>query len=281
MSDKVPDSAALHRRAYNQDGYFTSAQAREVGFSRQLLAHHLGAGRYKRVRRGLYRLTGFPGSSNEEVRAKWMAVGTDRALVSHESALELHGLSDVLPNAVHLLVGRSDRGVKPPAGVVIHTTSAPWGPGDVTTIEGIRVTTPVRAILDAAGAGTAPEQVATAVRQALERGLVDVKQLKAGAEQRGERVRDLIHGAIAHRQVVVGDRGRVVLPSDVRSALGLEAGSRMLLSTETDGSLRLRPYRSVADQGRGMLARLAPTGESMVNEMIAERRRAAAREGRA
>lgn len=86
--------------------------------------------------------------------------------------------------------------------------------------------------------------------------------------------------AHTERQIVVGDRGRVVLPSEVRSALGLKTGSRLLLSTETDGSLRLRPYRSVADQGRGMLAGLAPEGESMVDELLAERRREAAREDR-
>lgn len=86
--------------------------------------------------------------------------------------------------------------------------------------------------------------------------------------------------AHAERHVVVGDRGRVVLPSDVRSALGLKPGSRMLLSTEGDGSLRLRPYRSVADQGRGMLADLAPPAESMVDELLAERRLEAAREDR-
>jgi AbrB family looped-hinge helix DNA binding protein len=85
---------------------------------------------------------------------------------------------------------------------------------------------------------------------------------------------------MAHREhkVVVGDRGRVVLPSDVRSELGLEPGTQMLLSTEEDGSLRLRPYRSVADQGRGMLAELAPAGASTVDELLAERRREAARE---
>jgi predicted transcriptional regulator of viral defense system len=187
---------ALHRRAYSQDGYFTTAQALEFGFSRQLLAHHLRSGRYERVRRGLYRLTGFPGSSSEEVRAKWMAVGTDRALVSHESALELHGLSDVLPNAVHLLVARSDRGIRPPVGVVIHTTSTLWGPGEVTTIDGIRATIPSRAILDAATAGMAPEQIETAVRQALDQGLIDVEELEVGAEKRSERVRGLIRGAI-------------------------------------------------------------------------------------
>jgi len=187
---------ALHRRAYSQDGYFTAAQAREFGFSRQLLAHHLRSGRYERVRRGLYRLTGFPGSSSEEVRVKWMAVGTARALVSHESALELHGLSDVFPNAVHLLVARSDRGIKPPAGTVVHTTSTPWGPEEVTTIDGIRATTPSRAILDAAAAGTAPEQIEMAVREAIDQGVVDVRQLEFEASRRSERVRDLIYRSV-------------------------------------------------------------------------------------
>jgi hypothetical protein len=51
----------------------------------------------------------------------------------------------------------------------------------------------------------------------------------------------------------------------------------MLLSTERDGSLRLRPYRVVAEQGRGLLRDLA--GGSMVDELIAERRAEAAREG--
>jgi AbrB family looped-hinge helix DNA binding protein len=82
------------------------------------------------------------------------------------------------------------------------------------------------------------------------------------------------------QQIVVGDRGRVVLPSRVRAKLGLKPGSRMLLSAEEDGSLRLRPYRTVADQNRGLLAELAPAGESMVDELLAERRREAALEDR-
>ncbi|HEV3070399.1 MAG TPA: AbrB/MazE/SpoVT family DNA-binding domain-containing protein [Solirubrobacteraceae bacterium] len=80
------------------------------------------------------------------------------------------------------------------------------------------------------------------------------------------------------QQVVVGDRGRLVLPSKVRAKLGLKPGSRMLLSAEEDGSLRLRPYRTVADQNRGLLAGLAPASDSMVDELLAERRREAALE---
>jgi AbrB family looped-hinge helix DNA binding protein len=63
----------------------------------------------------------------------------------------------------------------------------------------------------------------------------------------------------------------LVLPSSVRSELGLTPGTRMLLSTEADGSIRLRPYRTVADESRGLCADLAEDG-SLVDELVAERR---------
>ncbi len=69
-----------------------------------------------------------------------------------------------------------------------------------------------------------------------------------------------------------------MLPSEVRSALGLKPGTPMLLSTEADGSVRLRPYRAVADRNRGLLSDIAPPEESLVDELLAERRREAARE---
>jgi len=51
----------------------------------------------------------------------------------------------------------------------------------------------------------------------------------------------------------------------------------MLLSTEDDGSLRLRPYRAIADANRGMFADLAASG-SLVDELLADRRAEAALE---
>lgn len=82
--------------------------------------------------------------------------------------------------------------------------------------------------------------------------------------------------AHAERHVTIGERGRVVLPAAVRSQLGLAAGTRMLLTTEPDGSLRLRPYRAVADRHRGILVR--PGDGSAVDELLRERRREAAAE---
>lgn len=83
---------------------------------------------------------------------------------------------------------------------------------------------------------------------------------------------------VSHTEhVTIGERGRLVLPASIRSELGLKPGTRMLLSTEDDGSLRLRPYRAVADEARGIFADLA-TDRSLVEELLADRRADAERE---
>jgi predicted transcriptional regulator of viral defense system len=74
-------------------------------------------------------------------------------LVSHESALELHELSDLIPNAVHLTVPRSERGTRRRQGVQLHTTSSPPSEAEIQTISGLPVTNPERSIVDALEAG--------------------------------------------------------------------------------------------------------------------------------
>jgi len=85
--------------------------------------------------------------------AAWLAVGKETAVVSHESALALLDLSDVIPKAVHLTVPRSRRHLPTIPGVKVHTTTRPLGAGDVVERDGVRVTSAARTILDAAGAG--------------------------------------------------------------------------------------------------------------------------------
>jgi len=82
------------------------------------------------------------------------------------------------------------------------------------------------------------------------------------------------------RQVVIGDRGRLVLPAEIRAELGLKAGSRLMVSTDPDGSLRLRPFAAVAENGRGLLKELVPEGESQVDDLLTERRLEAEAEDR-
>ncbi len=191
-----PDHRCLFAVASEHHGYFTAAQARGCGFTWDLLAHHTRGGRFLRMRRGLYRLWNYPSSPREEVTAAWLAAGKDRAIVSHDSALDLLGLSDVIPETVHLTVPRSRRHLPHLPGEIIHTTTRPLQPCDIATRDGIRLTAAARTILDVAEAGAAPEQVARAVAQALERGLATAPQLEAGARGRGRRVGHLIDEAL-------------------------------------------------------------------------------------
>lgn len=177
-----PDVRGLEATAYQQHGYFTTSQARERGLSSQLLSHYVRGNRFERVRRGLYRLPGFPRPEDDEMREKWMAVGREKAILSHQSALALLNLSDNIPNAVHLLVGRRYRGLRRPAGVVIHTRP---DEEQVDTVwrEGLALTAPARTLIDVAGE-IQPEQLEMAVRQALGRGLLTARELEGEARRR-------------------------------------------------------------------------------------------------
>jgi len=183
MSDtRRTDLRALEAEAYGQGGYFDATQARTHGVSRQLLDHHLRQGRYERIRRGLYRITGFPSAEHDDVREKWMAVGTNRAVVAGESALALLDLSDSIPGEVHLLVPRRHRGLRRPPGVVIHTHQDDERV-DTVWRAGLPVTAPARTIVDVLDE-VQPDQAAMAVTQAIRRGLVTPKQLKMEAVRR-------------------------------------------------------------------------------------------------
>lgn len=191
MHDTKPDIRGLEAESYQQSGYFTAVQARKHSVSRQLLNHHVRQGRFQRVRRGLYRVWGFPRSQFDEIREKWMAVGMDKAIVSHESALLLLDLSNNVPDEVHLLVARRHRGLRRPPGVVIHTRSdeervaSVWG-------DAMPVTAPARTLVDIAER-IQPDQAAMAAREALHLGLLTRRQLEQEAtRQRKPRVLEIL-----------------------------------------------------------------------------------------
>ena len=206
MHDKQhgDDSKQRHSRLFElvseQGGYFTAAQARACGFSKALLAHHAKSGRYLRVRQGLYRFREYPSSPREEVIAAWLATGKEAAVVSHESALDMLGLSDVVPKVVDLTVPRARRYRSASQGVVIHTTTRALKKSDIVIRDGVRLTAPERSIVDAAEAGTAPEQILAAVDQALDRGMATESKLLAAARARGGRVERLVQQALDRRR---------------------------------------------------------------------------------
>jgi predicted transcriptional regulator of viral defense system len=117
-------------------------------------------------------------------------------VVSHQSALDLLELSDVIPAETHLTVPRSMRYRKNRPGVIVHTTTRSLGPQETTFREGIRLTNPEITIADAAEIGVSPEQIEMAVYQALDRGITTERRLGQEAGLHSQRVRDLIEQSI-------------------------------------------------------------------------------------
>jgi predicted transcriptional regulator of viral defense system len=182
-----PDRGGLFQLATEQRGYFTAAQAREYGYSRALLAYHAKTGTLQRAYAGIYRFRDYPTSPREEIIPAWLLVGKDVAVVSHESALELWNLSDIIPDGVHLSVPRSRRHLPTLPGVTIHTTTRPLDRENIQTLEGIRVTTPTRTLLDVADADVAPDQIGLALFQAIRRGWTSREGIRSEASQRSTR----------------------------------------------------------------------------------------------
>lgn len=80
-------------------------------------------------------------------------------------------------------------------------------------------------------------------------------------------------------QVVVADRGRIVLPADVREQLEIKDGDRLWLVVDPDGTIRVQTRAVIIRNMQGAFAHLSPE-RNAVDELIAERRREAAMEER-
>lgn len=173
---------ALYALAESHAGYLTSRDAVAAGIARPTLSHHARpGGRLVHVARGVYRLRDFPSSPYEHIVAAWLRTPPSAdAVVSHESALELDDLADVIADAVHVTVPRARRR-KPIEGVVIHPTTFPVTTRQRREVLGVPVTTVERTIIDVLRSGGMTEQVEAAVEQALRRGLTTKRRLKSTA----------------------------------------------------------------------------------------------------
>ena len=81
--------------------------------------------------------------------------------------------------------------------------------------------------------------------------------------------------------VTVTDRGRLVLPAEVREKLKIRDGDRVAVSIEEDGTISLTTKEAAIRQLRGMFKHLNRPGEPLASDrLIAERRREARIEDR-
>lgn len=167
---------ALYDVAAAQEGLFTTRQAAAAGYSPPLLDHHQKAGRIVRIRRGIYRLVHFPPGEHEELVAAWLWTDA-QGVLSHQTALSLHGISDVLPAQIHLTLPLAwqRRRVRVPDGVILHYAAV--SSDERTWINAVPISSVRRTLLDCAVASLAPDMLRQAARQALRRGLVTKPEL--------------------------------------------------------------------------------------------------------
>lgn len=84
------------------------------------------------------------------------------------------------------------------------------------------------------------------------------------------------HSMAMDATVVLGRQGRMVIPSEVRTAMGLSPGDRLHLHL-TSRRLVLERVQDAVEELRGIVADIPPD-RSLVDELLAERRLAAAAE---
>ncbi|HRI10442.1 MAG TPA: hypothetical protein PKW35_21630 [Nannocystaceae bacterium] len=169
-----PSWDRLYEIASAQDGYFSLEQAADAGYSSQLLHTYLREARVTRALRAVYRLVHFPPTENEDLTMLWVW-SKHEGVFSHQTALALHLLSDVLPAEVHMTLPRDWRRRRTPKGVVVHLDAVPEV--DQTWHGAVRLTSVRRTLNDCADESLAPDLLRQAALQALSRGLVTRPEL--------------------------------------------------------------------------------------------------------
>lgn len=144
-----------------QSGYFSAGQALELGYSYQAQKFHADRGNWLRVDRGLFRLPEWPIGMHDDL-VRWSLWARGRAVVSHDTALAVHGLGEANPATVHLTVPPNFRSTA--RGVLLHRGVVEER--DAWENEGFRVTSPLRTILDVAASNLDLDQVASALTDA-------------------------------------------------------------------------------------------------------------------
>jgi predicted transcriptional regulator of viral defense system len=172
----------LFALAEEQDGLFTSKEARTLGIQDSVLVRLRQRGRLERMSRGVYRIAHYPAERLAQYRETvlWAQAsnGPERIALSHETALLLYGISDVNPLRVNLTVPVSARMRRVhPKWIELHRANL--ATEDIQLHEGMPVTTVERSILDVLATTHRSDFAREAITDALRKGLLSPAQ--AGA----------------------------------------------------------------------------------------------------
>jgi hypothetical protein len=159
--------------AGSQHGYFTTRQAAALGVSRRALAWRAARAFVERHEYGLYRLAHWPIEANDDLYA--LQARAPFGTFSHETALTLLGLSDIIPRAIHFTIPESSRlGSRP--GVRLHR-SRHLADRDRLLRDGLWVSAAPRALRDSARIGSDPDQLLEAACEAKARAMLTNEEM--------------------------------------------------------------------------------------------------------
>lgn len=177
----------LFDTADRQQGFFTAKQAEECGYLRPNFHLKLSSGEWVQEGRGIYRLGRYPIIDRPELVlwSLWSRNSQDvpQGVWSHETALDIHELSDVMPSKMHMTVPSNfRRRVEVPKVLCLHYGSLEKS--DVEERQGYKVTNPFRTIMDSIVVGTIADNfISQSIHQALERGIVLEGDFKAAEKK--------------------------------------------------------------------------------------------------
>ncbi len=188
------DRQRLRQKLYvlvaSQSGYFTAAQALDLGYSYQSQKYHVDHGNWVRVDRGLFRIPEWPTGLHDEL-VRWSLWSKQRAVTSHDTAASAHGLGVVNPVKIHLTVPPDFR--MDDELLVLHHRHLPKA--DVTQLDGTRITTVLRTVLDIIEEHVDEELIESVVVDAISSGATTqsqirrrLEELSPEAQQRAERI---------------------------------------------------------------------------------------------
>jgi predicted transcriptional regulator of viral defense system len=173
----------LYEIAQSQQGFFTTKQATRAGFAEKTHAYHVKVGNWIREHRGIYRMADFPTAERPDLML-WYLWSQNRQEVpegtySHDTALSLHELSDIMPSKLHMTIPKHfRRNSSIPRILVLHR--ADLAEGDLQEMHGMQVTRPLRTILDLLQTGHVDlNLIRQAIAEAMRRGLISKKQVDA------------------------------------------------------------------------------------------------------
>jgi predicted transcriptional regulator of viral defense system len=192
----------LFEIASEQQGYFTTSQAIEAGFQDATHPYHLKNGDWVREWRGIYRISRYPRTDDGQyvLWSLWARnrKGLFQGVYSHQTALSLFELSDVMPEKLHMTVPPSFRRHSETPGVlVLHRGTIVSQ--EIEKREGYKVTRPSRAIVDLIiEESVSVDIVRQAFKEARKRGLIQATEFRRyrGDPEINRKIRDSIGNVV-------------------------------------------------------------------------------------